>query len=497
MYNTRLRELRSKLGYSQYKLANMLGLPQTTYSNYESGKANIPDDIKLKLLELFAVNSNWLISGKGEMFLKDDNSEFSTKIEDDYPIPFIDKSIEDKERMTNEEMRINQEISNRLSFVRQKLGYTQIQLAKLLDIAQSTYAKYELGGGIPNKLSKVLSELGVNTNWLFTGKGSPFNDLENTGNLPIQNPDEKDLNLFEQYTERLKLIRSYFNLSQLAFANALGLSQQTYANYETGKALIPDKVKLKFYSLGINLNWLITGEGDIVMSKENKTELEQGNDEENISYGYERLKKIREQSGLSQAKFAEKFGINQSTYGQWEIGKRSIPDSFKLQLSSIGINLHWLITGVGSMFIDNKTSIDFENTKEEKNFIPLLSKDMNITSIEEWNYFNFANCQKLSVFIEFNSNKNDTSTIFAVKINDDSMSISVGDIALAIKSSYKGDGIYVFSINGEIYTRRLQYNPIEKKMLIITENESYKTFETDTNCLIILGKVIGWIRHNN
>ena len=64
---------------------------------------------------------------------------------------------------------------------------------------------------------------------------------------------------------------------------------------------------------------------------------------------YDRLKIIREADGSSQARFAAKFGVAQSTYGQWELGKRSIPDEFKIQLSNIGVNLHWLITGEGQM----------------------------------------------------------------------------------------------------------------------------------------------------
>lgn len=36
-----------------------------------------------------------------------------------------------------------------------------------------------------------------------------------------------------------------------------------------------------------------------------------------------RLKRLREQFGERQAQFAERFGVDQSTYNRWETGERS------------------------------------------------------------------------------------------------------------------------------------------------------------------------------
>ena len=49
--------------------AKDLGISQTTYSNYENGSRSIPDAIYVKLQNEYNVNLNWLICGKGEMFL--------------------------------------------------------------------------------------------------------------------------------------------------------------------------------------------------------------------------------------------------------------------------------------------------------------------------------------------------------------------------------------------------------------------------------------------
>lgn len=69
MVNSRLRELRDSLNISQKKMGAILGIAQTTYANYESGKANIPDELKIKLIGEFDLNINWLLTGIGSMYL--------------------------------------------------------------------------------------------------------------------------------------------------------------------------------------------------------------------------------------------------------------------------------------------------------------------------------------------------------------------------------------------------------------------------------------------
>ena len=62
--------------------------------------------------------------------------------------------------------------------------------------------------------------------------------------------------------DRLKEIRQQNGVSQSAFATLFGLKQQTYQKYESGIASIPDDLKLQLAErYGINLHWLITGEG--------------------------------------------------------------------------------------------------------------------------------------------------------------------------------------------------------------------------------------------
>jgi transcriptional regulator with XRE-family HTH domain len=71
MFGNRFVEFRKYLKISQTKLANELGTSQTVIFRYEKGE-RVPDVIFLeKLQNKFNVNLNWLINGKGEMFIND------------------------------------------------------------------------------------------------------------------------------------------------------------------------------------------------------------------------------------------------------------------------------------------------------------------------------------------------------------------------------------------------------------------------------------------
>ena len=61
---------------------------------------------------------------------------------------------------------------------------------------------------------------------------------------------------------RLKEVRESTKMSQKTFGASLGLSQGTYQKYESGMASFPDDLKAQLAErYGINLHWLITGEG--------------------------------------------------------------------------------------------------------------------------------------------------------------------------------------------------------------------------------------------
>ena len=72
-----------------------------------------------------------------------------------------------------------------------------------------------------------------------------------------------------QIGERLKKVRLLLGFDkQETFADNLGLKSVTYGRYENGDRGLPDEVKLKLFEMGVNISWLIAGDGTVFHDKE-------------------------------------------------------------------------------------------------------------------------------------------------------------------------------------------------------------------------------------
>ena len=56
-----MRELREKHELTQRQIADMLQVHQTTYSDYELGKVNIPVEILIQLAEYYQTSIDYLV----------------------------------------------------------------------------------------------------------------------------------------------------------------------------------------------------------------------------------------------------------------------------------------------------------------------------------------------------------------------------------------------------------------------------------------------------
>lgn len=59
-YIKRIHHLRKENGYNQATVANILGVAQTTYSDYENGNLRIPVEHILKLARFYNVDMNYI-----------------------------------------------------------------------------------------------------------------------------------------------------------------------------------------------------------------------------------------------------------------------------------------------------------------------------------------------------------------------------------------------------------------------------------------------------
>lgn len=60
---------------------------------------------------------------------------------------------------------------------------------------------------------------------------------------------------------RLKIIRKKMGLTQEQFSEKLGISNQAYMKYESGKRNIPAPVLVTLQEFGYSTDWLLTGSG--------------------------------------------------------------------------------------------------------------------------------------------------------------------------------------------------------------------------------------------
>lgn len=59
--NNRIRELRIQNGYTQDMLGNFLGVQKAAICKYETGRASLPQDMLLRLSDLFSVSADYLL----------------------------------------------------------------------------------------------------------------------------------------------------------------------------------------------------------------------------------------------------------------------------------------------------------------------------------------------------------------------------------------------------------------------------------------------------
>ncbi len=61
MYYPRLRDLREDHDLAQKEIAEILGIDQRVYSNYETGKREIPTHLLIKLADYYQTSTDYLL----------------------------------------------------------------------------------------------------------------------------------------------------------------------------------------------------------------------------------------------------------------------------------------------------------------------------------------------------------------------------------------------------------------------------------------------------
>ena len=64
-YNDRIRELREDHDMTQRQIAEILGIKQQVYSNYELGFRSLPIELLIKLCKFYGASADWILGLDG------------------------------------------------------------------------------------------------------------------------------------------------------------------------------------------------------------------------------------------------------------------------------------------------------------------------------------------------------------------------------------------------------------------------------------------------
>lgn len=85
-----------------------------------------------------------------------------------------------------------------------------------------------------------------------------------------------------------------------------------------------------------------------------------------------------------------------------------------------------------------------------------------------------------------------------IEVRGDSMTgvnLFDGDLVVFIPGEIRGDGIYVLRVGDELLVKRVEFDPISRKLRIMSENQRYpdRIESADGQAVEVVGKVYGWV----
>ena len=217
----------------------------------------------------------------------------------------------------------------------------------------------------------------------------------------------------------------------------------------------------------------------------------------------EQIRAIRKSKGMTQQEFATFMEVSSSSIANIENGTREISKAMmKSIVEKCGVNAHWLLTGEGEMFTKTET----EKTPCVKDvMVPVLSQKASCGPGVEWNSEqNITEYISLATLSPALSGK-----VYGFRVVGTSMlgaGIKDGDIVIFDASPDQNltDGIYVFSLDGDAYCKRLELDRLANRIKIysvrvadLEKAELLRTLDSTDEGFAerfqLFGKVFSWV----
>lgn len=235
-----------------------------------------------------------------------------------------------------------------------------------------------------------------------------------------------------------------------------------------------------------------------------------------------------ENDGADKSSLAKRLGFSTRYIADIKAGKSKNPGSdFVLALiNKMGFNPVWIETGEGAPFINQDSAGGHQNAHPMPTGAPIAMREKEETALIQSKYKIPLLRQKVSCGPGVNWESEDNieeyiaidtfipnlglGRIFAMKVNGSSMigaGIKDGDYLLfeSEESPAPVDGIYVFSLDGDIFCKRLEFDRFTKKLYIFSMRTSeiekaeliasFDTTETSfADRFFLFGRVVKLVR---
>ena len=182
----------------------------------------------------------------------------------------------------------------------------------------------------------------------------------------------KNIDKFEILTKNTKSVRQYFNLSIARFAAEIDVPAMTLTSYERGERTPSAKFFVQLHKKGINLNWLVSGVGNMFVNDNSLLKQDNSNIIKNLDSFYKRFNYLQQKNGLNDFQMSKITDISESRIEKLGIGKAqpTLEELNKIK-SVFDVSIDWLLY---DEFSNNSESTQNDETNLSANEIKILKK---------------------------------------------------------------------------------------------------------------------------
>jgi len=182
----------------------------------------------------------------------------------------------------------------------------------------------------------------------------------------------KNIDKFEILTKNIKSVRQYFNLSIARFAAEIDVPAMTLTSYERGERTPSAKFFVQLHKKGINLNWLVSGVGNMFVNDNSLLKQDNSNIIKNLDSFYKRFNYLQQKNGLNDFQMSKITDISESRIEKLGIGKAqpTLEELNKIK-SVFDVSIDWLLY---DEFSNNSESTQNDETNLSANEIKILKK---------------------------------------------------------------------------------------------------------------------------